>query len=123
MRPTRRRIPRRAFPEQFESISFVTDEPARELVEQASDENVCRKIALGRRSAFDRFAKERRLSIDDRDNFDASARTVRHVVMPAFHARKNCVDQLLVHIPLASLAGCAACNFSTSSKLQLRIHR
>lgn len=55
-------------------VSFVADQPRWEFIKEASSKDLFHKLALGRRSAFDRYG-ERKTVISDSDDLGALAAT------------------------------------------------
>ena len=74
-RSFRCRIPLELAIERVRVVGFVTDEPGGELVEEASGKNVFHKLALGRRSAVDRYGERKTVISGDSDDFRALAAT------------------------------------------------
>jgi hypothetical protein len=66
-------------------IGLVADEPLRELVEEASGHNVLHKLALGRRSAVDRYGERKTHLQVGRPVLSSSARIdhARKIVSPS----------------------------------------
>jgi hypothetical protein len=56
-------------------VRFVTDEPGGEFVEKASGKNFLNKLALGRRSALDRYGERKTVISGDSDDLRAFAAT------------------------------------------------
>jgi hypothetical protein len=61
--------------ERVRVVGLVTDEPGRELVEEASGQNILHKLALGRRSAVDRYGERKTVISGDSDDLRALATT------------------------------------------------
>src|SRR5579859_4494110 len=61
------------FIERVRVIGFVADEPDRELIEEACGKNVFHKLALGWRSAFDRYGERKTVISGDSDDLGAFA--------------------------------------------------
>ena len=49
-------------------VSLISDQPGRELVEKASGKNLLNKLALGRRSALDRYGERKTVISGDSDD-------------------------------------------------------
>lgn len=65
------------FIERVRVVGLVSDEPCREFVEEAACQNVFNKLALGRRSAFDRYGERKTVTSGDSDDLGAFAATGR----------------------------------------------
>lgn len=63
--------------EQLRVVGLVADEPGRELVEKASGKNFFHKLALGRRSALDRYGERKTVTSGDSDDHHPLAATGR----------------------------------------------
>jgi hypothetical protein len=61
--------------ERVRVVGLVADESCRELFEEASGQNVFHKLALGRRSAFDRYGERKTVTSGDSDDLGALAAT------------------------------------------------
>jgi hypothetical protein len=61
--------------ERVRVVGFVADEPGGELIEEASGKNVFHKLALGRRSAFDRYGERKTVISGDSDDLRPLAAT------------------------------------------------
>lgn len=61
------------FVERVRVVSFVSDEPGREFLQEASGKNRFHKLALGRRSAFDRYGERKTVISGDSDDLRALA--------------------------------------------------
>ena len=59
--------------ERVRVVGFVADEPRREFVEEASGKNFFHKLALGWRSAFDRYGERKTVTSGDSDDLRALA--------------------------------------------------
>src|SRR5579872_7174136 len=59
--------------ERVRVVGLVADEPGGELVEEASCQNVLHKLALGRRSAVDRYGERKTVTSGDSDDLRALA--------------------------------------------------
>lgn len=57
--------------ERVRVVGFVADEPGGELIEEAAGKNVFHKLALGRRSAFDRYGERKTVISGDSNDFRA----------------------------------------------------
>jgi hypothetical protein len=63
--------------ERVRVVGLVADEPGRELVEKASGKNLFHKLALGRRSALDRYGERKTVTSGDSDDLRPLAATGR----------------------------------------------
>lgn len=61
--------------ERVRVVRFIADEAGRELVEEASGKNLFHKLALGRRSALDRYGERKTVISGDSDDLGALAAT------------------------------------------------
>ena len=61
------------FVERVRIVCFVANEPGREFFEEASGKNRFHKLALGRRSAFDRYGERKAVISGDSDDLRALA--------------------------------------------------
>jgi len=61
--------------ERVRVVGLVTDEPGGEMVEEVSGQNVFHKLALGRRSAVDRYGERKTVISGDSNDFRALAAT------------------------------------------------
>jgi hypothetical protein len=61
------------FVERVRVVCFVANEPGREFIEEASGKNRFHKLALGRRSAFDRYGERKTVISGDSDDLRALA--------------------------------------------------
>ena len=59
--------------ERVRVVGLVADEPRGQFVEEASGKNVFHKLALGRRSAFDRYGERKTVISGDSDDLGALA--------------------------------------------------
>jgi hypothetical protein len=57
--------------ERVRVVGFIADEPGGELIEEAAGKNVFHKLALGWRSAFDRYCERKTVISGDSDDFRA----------------------------------------------------
>ena len=70
-------------------VGFVADEAGRHFVEEASGENLFHKLALGWRSALDRYGERKTVSSGDRDDLRPLAAAGRTNGKPPFFALAN----------------------------------
>jgi hypothetical protein len=73
--------------ERVRVVGLVADEPFGELVKEASGQNVLHKLALGWRSAFDRYGERKTVTSGDSDDLGALATTggaVRKTIWQAY---------------------------------------
>jgi hypothetical protein len=61
--------------ERVRVVGFVTDEPGGELIKEAAGKIVFHKLALGRRSAFDRYGERKTVIRGDSDDLGPLAAT------------------------------------------------
>ncbi len=61
--------------ERVRVVGFVTDEPRWELIEETSGKNLLHKLALGWRSALDRYGERKTVISGDSDDLRAFAAT------------------------------------------------
>jgi hypothetical protein len=109
--------------ERVRVVGFVADEPGGELVEEAAGKNVFHKLALGRRSAFDRYGERKAVISGDSDDLDALAATggangKAHFLALAKVASTNASSRF--SFPCSRSR--AANNRSASSNFPLRTH-
>ena len=109
--------------ERVRVVGFVADEPGGEFIEEAGGKNIFNKLALGRRSAFDRYGERKTVISGDSDDLGALAAT----------SGTNCKAPFLALAKVASTnasskfslpCSCSrlASNRSASSSFPLRIH-
>jgi hypothetical protein len=70
--------------ERVRVVGFVADEPGREFVEKTSGKNLFHKLALGRRSALDRYGERKTVTSGDSDDLGALAATGGPTAKPLF---------------------------------------
>jgi hypothetical protein len=104
-------------------VRFVADQPGRELVEEASGKNVFHKLALGWRSAFDRYGERKTVISGDSDDLGALAATGRaDGKAPFFALAKVASTNASSRFNLPRSCKCRASNRSADSNLPLRTH-
>jgi hypothetical protein len=104
-------------------ISFVTDEPRREFVEKASGKNLFHKLALGRRSALDRYGERKTVASGDSDDLGAlAAAGGADGEAPFFALAKVASTNASSKLSLPRSCRCRANNLSACSSFPLRIH-
>lgn len=109
--------------ERVRVVGFVADEPSRELVEEAGGQNVFHKLALGRRSAVDRYGERKTVTSGESDDLGALAATGgADRTAPFLALAKVASTKASSRFSLPCSCSSAASNFSTSSSLPLRTH-
>ena len=104
-------------------VGLVSDEPLWELVEEASGQNVFHKLALGRRSAFDRYGERKTVTSGDSDDLGALAATGGADSKAPFLALANVAStKASSRFSLPCSCRRAASRFSASSNLPERTH-
>ena len=104
-------------------VGFVSDEPGRELIEEASGKNLFHKMALGWRSAFDRYGERKTVISGDSDDLGALAAAGRANGEAPFLALANVAStNASSRFNLPRSYRCAASSFSASSSFPLRTH-
>jgi hypothetical protein len=104
-------------------VGFVADESGRELVEEASGKNIFHKLALGWRSAFDRYGERKTVISGDSDDLGAFAAACRaNGEAPFLALAKVASTNASSRFNLPRSYRCAASSFSASSSLPLRTH-
>src|ERR1700691_671853 len=109
--------------ERVRVVGFVADEPGRRFVEKASGKNLFHKLALGRRSALDRYGERKTVISGDSDDLGALAAP----------GGADCEAPFLALAKVASTSASSrfsrprscrgrASIFSASSSFPLRIH-
>ena len=111
------------FIERVRVVGFVADEPGGELIEEASGKNVFHKLALGRRSAFDRYGERKTVISGDSDDLGALAATSGTDCKAPFLAlAKVASTNASSKFSLPCSCSRLASNRSASSSFPLRIH-
>lgn len=111
------------FIERVRVVGFVADEPGRELVEKTSGKNLLHKLALGRRSALDRYGERKTVTSGDSDDLGALAATGgADGEAPFFALAKVASTNASSRFSLPCSYRCRASSFSAASSFPLRIH-
>ena len=109
--------------ERVRVVGFVTDEPGWELVEEAAGKNILHKIALGRRSAFDRYGERKTVISGDSDDLGAlSAAGGANCKAPFLALAKVASTNASSRFNLPRSCKCRASSLSAPSSLPLRTH-
>ena len=109
--------------ERVRVVGFVTDEPGGELIEEAAGKNVFHKLALGRRSAFDRYGERKTVISGDSDDFRAlSAAGRADSEAPFLALAKVASTKASSRFSLPCSCSRAASSLSASSNFPLRTH-
>jgi len=109
--------------ERVRVVGLVADEPGGELVEEASGQNVLHKLALGRRSAVDRYGERKTVTSGDSDDLRAlAAAGGTDSEAPFLALAKVASTNASSRLSLPRSCRCRARRFSASSNLPLRIH-
>ena len=112
------------FIERVRVVGFVADEPGRELIEKTSGKNLLHKLALGRRSALDRYGERKTVTSGDSDDLGAlAAAGGADGEAPFFALAKVASTNASSRLSLPRSYRCRASNFSAASSFPLRIHR
>ena len=111
------------FVERVRVVGLVADEPGGEFVDEASGQNVFHKLALGRRSAFDRYGERKTVTSGDSDDLGALAATGRTDGRAPFLAlAKVASTKASSRFSLPCLCSSAASSLNAASSLPLRTH-
>ena len=109
--------------ERVRVVSLVADEPGGELVEKASGQNLLHKLALGRRSAVDRYGERKTVASGDSDDLRALAATGRADRKAPFLAlAKVASTNAFSRFSLPRWCRCRASRFNASSSFPSRTH-
>jgi hypothetical protein len=109
--------------ERVRVVGFIADEPGREFVEEASGKNFLNKLALGRRSALDRYGERKTVISGDSDDLRALAPPGGADSEPPFLALANVAStNASSRFSRPRSCRCRASILSASSSLPLRIH-
>lgn len=109
--------------ERVRVVGFVTDEPGGELIEEAAGKNVFHKLALGRRSAFDRYGERKTVISGDSDDFRTLATPGgADSEAPFLALAKVASTNASSRFSLPCRWSRAASSFSASSSFPLRTH-
>ena len=104
-------------------VGLVADEPGGDLVEKASRQNLLHKLALGRRSAVDRYGERKTVISGDSDDFRAFAATGgADGEAPFLALAKVASTNASSRFSFPRSCRCRAKSFSACSSLPLRTH-
>ncbi len=108
--------------ERVRVVGLVSDELFGEFVKEASGQNVFHKLALGRRSAFDRYGERKTVASGDSDDLGALAAAGGPDGKAPFLAlAKVASTNASSKFSLPCACRCAASSFKACSSLPLRI--
>jgi len=111
------------FVERVRVVGLVADEPCGEFVDEASGQNVFHKLALGRRSTFDRYGERKTVTSGDSDDLGALAATGGADGKAPFLAlAKVASTKASSRFSLPCLCSSVASSFNAASSLPLRTH-
>ena len=109
--------------ERVRVVGFVADEPGGEFVEKASGKNLFNKLALGWRSALDRYGERKTVISGDSDDLRALAAPGGADCEAPFLALANVAStNASSRFSRPRSCRCRASIFSASSSFPLRIH-
>lgn len=109
--------------ERVRVVGFVADEPGGELIEEAAGKNVFHKLALGRRSAFDRYGERKTVISGDSDDLGTLAATGgANGEAPFLALAKVASTNASSRFSLPCSCSRAASSFSACSNFPLRTH-
>ena len=109
--------------ERVRVIGFVADEPCGEFVEKASGKNLFHKLALGWRSALDRYGERKTVISGDSDDLRSlAAAGGTHGKAPFFALAKVASMKASCRSSLPRSCRCLASKRSAFSSLPLRTH-
>ena len=109
--------------ERVRVVGLVADEPGREFIEEASGKNLFHKLALGRRSALDRYGERKTVTSGDSDDFGALAASGGADSKPPFFALANVAStNASSRFNLPCWYNSRASSLSASSSLPDRTH-
>jgi hypothetical protein len=102
-------------------IGLVADQPLGQLVEEASGQNSFHKLALGMRSAFDRYGERKTVASGDSDDFRAlAAPSGADCKAPFLALAKVASTNASSRLSLPRSCRCRASNRSASTNLPSR---
>jgi hypothetical protein len=111
------------FIERIRVVSLVPDQSRRELVEEASGKNLFHKMALGWRSAFDRYGERKTVISGDSDDLGAFAAAGRaNGKAPFLALAKVASTNASSRFNLPRSCRCFARSLSASTSFPLRTH-
>jgi hypothetical protein len=109
--------------ERVRVVGLIADEACRELVEKASGKNFFNKLALGWRSALDRYGERKTVISGDSDDLGALAAAGGTDSKPPFLALANVAStNASSRFSRPRSCRCRASIFSAPSSFPLRIH-
>jgi hypothetical protein len=109
--------------ERVRVVGFVSDEPDGELIEEACGENIFHKLALGRRSAVDRYGERKTVISGDSDDFRTlAAPGGADSEAPFLALAKVASTNASSRFSLPCSCSRAASSLSASSNFPLRTH-
>ena len=109
--------------ERIRVVGLVADEPGGKLIEETCGENVFHKLALGRRSALDRYGERKTVISGDSDDFRTlAAPGGADSEAPFFALAKVASTNASCRFSLPCSCSRAASNRSASSNFPLRTH-
>ena len=109
--------------ERVRVVGFVADEPRGEFVEEASGQNVLHKLALGRRSAVDRYGERKTVTSGDSDDLGAlAAAGGANGKAPFLALAKVASTNASSRFSFPRSCRCRASRFRASSSFPLRTH-
>jgi len=109
--------------ERVRVVGLVTDEPDGKLVEEAAGQNVLHKLALGRRSAVDRYGERKTVTSGDSDDLGAlTAAGGANGKAPFLALAKVASTNASSRFSFPRWCRCRASRFSASSSFPLRTH-
>jgi hypothetical protein len=109
--------------ERVRVVGFVANEPGREFVEKTAGQNVFNKLALGRRSAVDRYGERKTVTSGDSDDLRAlAAAGWAKRETPFLALAKVASTNASSKFSFPRSCRCRASSFSACSSLPLRTH-
>lgn len=109
--------------ERVRVVGFVADKPGRELIEEAAGKNIFHKLALGWRSAFDRYGERKTVISGDSDDLRTlAAAGGADGEAPFLALAKVASTNASSRFSLPCSCSRAASNRSASSSFPLRTH-
>jgi hypothetical protein len=109
--------------ERVRVVGFVADEPGGELIKEAAGKNVFHKLALGWRSAFDRYGERKTVISGDSDDLGAfAAAGGANRKAPFLALAKVASTNASSRFNLPRSYKCAASSFNASPSFPLRTH-
>ena len=109
--------------ERIRVVGFVADQPGGELVEETAGQNLLHKLALGWRSALDRYGERKTVTSGDSDDLGALTATGgADGEAPFLALAKVASTNASSSFSCPRSCKCRASNFKASSSLPLRTH-